>query len=341
MLYYKNLFIIIVASLFIIGCSGDGSFDEASFDEAPPSSGESIEGGEHGPYGQTNWMNADYFWITNPSLASLTLPGTHDSGTSDYGAGWAPTAKCQEVNINKQVEWGVRFLDLRVSVDKKGVPGIYHGTAGYANRTLNQVLLGVRNFLHSYPSECVVLCFDYEYSKTAEASINAINGLLYSDSYRNYVYDKPEVPHLNDVRGKMIYWRRYGTWGVWPGLRVKFDSEAIFPLYPNAYLHIQDNYACSGSTKWEFIDRSLNNAMVFAGDISGILHLFISFTSYYNKIPAPWSDGPRMNKKVKESIIGRQRNNYNLPIHLGIIASDYVDSDYVHKVLCTNFVTNY
>ena len=345
MVYCKNLFIIIVTSIFIIGCSGDGSFDEAeksssNFDAAPPLGGSIVEN-DHGPYGQVNWMNADSFWRENPSLSSITLPGTHDSGTSNYGPGWAPTAKCQSVNINKQLEWGVRFLDLRIGFKGMKDPQICHGKAGTANRSLNEVLLGVRNFLTWFPSECVVLCFDYEYKDEQLKVINAINRLLYSNDYKNYVYDRPEVPHLNDVRGKMIYWRRYGSFGVAPGLRVAFASEAIFPLYEKAWLHIQDNYECSGSTKWEFIERSFNNAMVFAGDISGTVHLFISFTSYYNAVPAPWSDGPRMNKKVMGAIVSRQRNMNNVPIHLGIIASDYVNQLDVLVMLWTNFLTPY
>jgi 1-phosphatidylinositol phosphodiesterase len=346
MLYFKNLFFIIVASLFIIGCSGDNSFDEADFDDmAPPSSGESINPppfleGEHGDYSSTNWMNAPNFWSRNQSLASITLPGTHNSGTSNYGPGWAPTAKCQEVNINKQLEWGVRFLDLRIGFDGKSDPQICHGKAGHANRTLNQVLLGVRNFLARYPSECVVLCFDDEYN-AGQKIINAIERLLYSNDYKNYVYDKPEVPHLNDVRGKMIYWRRYGNSGIGSGLKVSFPKFGEVKLYANAYLHSQDNYLCTGEKKYSYIVESLNYALYNAGIKSGRLNLCVCFTSYYNTVPAPWSDGPRMNKRVNNYIVDKQRSNGNYPINLGIIASDYVSSNDVHKVLCTNFLTDY
>ena len=346
MAYCKNLFIVIVIGLLVIGCSGDESSDEVDFyDIVPPSSGESITPlpflkGENGAYGVANWMNAPSFWSNNQSLASLTLPGTHNSGTSNYGAWWAPTAKCQKVNINYQLEWGVRYLDLRVGFDGKADPQICHGSAGHANRTLNEVLLGVRNFLQQYPSECVVLCFSDEY-KTGQKIIDAIEGLLYNNDYKNYVYDVSDVPHLNDVRGKMIYWRRYGEEGVGRGLRVNFGKNYKYELYQNAYLNSQDHYACTGETKWEYIKNSILGAMVNSGEIAGIINLFLSFTSYYNQIPAPWSDGPRMNKKVRQYIIDNQRANNNHPIQLGIIASDYVDSDYVHKVLSANFLTTY
>jgi len=239
------------------------------------------------------------------------------------------------------VKWGVRFLDLRVSVDNKGVPGIYHGRAGYANRTLNQVLLGLRNFLHKYDSECVVLCFDYEYKETAQKSIEAIEALLYSASYRNYVYDKSEVPHLNDVRGKMIYWRRYGDYGIGPGLKVNFPRFGEVKLYENAYLHSQDEYACTGEEKYSYIVRSLDYARNYAGIKPDRLNLCVCFTSYYNKVPAPKIDGPKMNQKVNNDIVNWQRANYNYPINLGIIASDYVSSKYVNTVLGSNFLTNY
>ena len=343
MLYYKNLLVIIVTGLFIIGCHGDDSFDEVAFyDIAPPSSGESItppwsEGG-HGAYSSTNWMNAPHFWSLNPSLASITLPGTHDSGTSNYGAGWAPTSKCQEVNINKQLKWGVRFLDLRVSVDKKGVPGIYHDKAGYANRTLEAVLHGVAVFLGENSSECVVLCFKTEYAGTAQKSIRAIEDLL--NKYESFVYDKSEVPRLKDVRGKMLYWRRYNS-ETGRGLKVEFPKYGEVELYKGAYLHCQDYYECTGEKKYRYIMNSFDYARKNAGIAEDRLLLCVSFTSYYNVIPAPWSDGPKMNKRVYSDIVARQRGNGNLPINLGVIASDYVSDKYVNTVLCTNFKTNY
>jgi 1-phosphatidylinositol phosphodiesterase len=341
MLYYKNLFIIIVASLFIIGCSGDGSFDEAGFDEAPPSSGEFIEGGDHGPYGQINWMNAPHFWEGNPSLASITLPGTHDSGTSNYGKFWAPYAKCQDVNINKQLEWGVRFLDLRVGFDGFTNPQICHGSAGHANRSLNQVLLGVRNFLIQYSSECVVLLFDDEYNE-GKRLIDAIEALLYNNDYRDYVYDKPDIPHLNDARGKMIYWRRYDYSLVGRGLKVPiFKKYLLFPLYENAYLSTQDNYECSDKEKWKDVEDFLGIALRSAGEVPPIVNLIISFTSYYHGIPLPRLTATFMNPKIKNYISKYQRANGGWPIHLGIIASDFVSQDLAHRMLCTNFIRHY
>jgi 1-phosphatidylinositol phosphodiesterase len=345
MLYCKNLFLIIVASLFIIGCAGDDSFDELDFDDmVPPESGESITPpdfleGEHGDYSCVNWMNAPSFWRRNQSLAGITLPGTHNSGTSNYGPGWAPTAKCQWMNINDQLKIGVRFLDLRVGFDGKSDPQICHGKAGHANRTLNQVLLGVRNFLHRYPSECAVLCFDDEYNEGKKLT-NAIERLLYSNDYKNYVYDKPVVPHLNDVRGKMIYWRRYGDKGG-RGLRVSFSSWNEYKLYDNAYLHIQDKYEATGDNKFAWIIKSLDYAIKNSGEKSNRLDLCICFTSYFNEIPAPWSDGPRMNDRVKKFIVNYQKSNDNKHVYMGIIASDYVSRDYVHKVYATNFQTEY
>ena len=340
MVYYKNLFIVIVASLFIFGCSGDGSFDEADFDEAPPSSGESIVENLHGDYSQTNWMNADYFWRANPSLSSITLPGTHNSGTSNYGSGWAPLAKCQRVDANEQLKYGVRFLDLRVGFDGEKVPMICHGKAGHANRTLNQVLLGVSNFLKLYSSECVIICLSDEYPKESPKIIVETENLLVK-YYAGFLYSKPEIPHINDARGKMIYWRRYdNTTGL--GLRVRFEKQQKhIPLYNNAYLNVQDEYDSSFEEKTNLVRKWLYDAQNFAGERYGIINQYVSFTSYYNVIPDPSITGLKMNAYVNFIIRGMQKENSNYPIRLGVIASDWVYSHDVYTMLCTNFMTAY
>ena len=226
-------------------------------------------------------MNAPHFWSWNPSLASITLPGTHNSGTSNYVAARQLFAKCQAVGINEQLKWGVRFLDLRVSVNNKGVPGIYHGNALYANRTLDQVLLGVAVFLRDNSSECVVLCFKTEYAGTAQKSIRAIEDLL--NKYKSFVYDKSEVPRLNDVRGKMLYWRRYNS-ETGRGLKVEFPKYEEVELYKGAYLHCQDYYECTGEKKHRYIMNSFDYARKNAGIAEDRLLLCVSFTSYYNVI---------------------------------------------------------
>ena len=55
-----------------------------------------------------NWMG---LLNGNLSLASLSIPGTHDSGASyEY---WSGTAKCQDISIASQLDIGIRFLDIR------------------------------------------------------------------------------------------------------------------------------------------------------------------------------------------------------------------------------------
>ena len=197
---------------------------------------------------------------------------------------------------------------------------------------------GVAVFLGKNSSECVVLCFKTEYAGTAQKSIRAIEDLL--NKYKSFVYDKSEVPRLKDVRGKMLYWRRYNS-ETGRGLKVEFPKYDAVELYKGAYLHCQDYYECTGENKHKYIMKSFDYARKNAGIAEDRLLLCVSFTSYYNAIPSPGTDGPRMNDRVKNNIVHRQLVNGNLPINLGVIASDYVSSTYVNTVLCTNFQTNY
>eukprot|EP01084_Bolivina_argentea_P222897 377242_1 len=51
---------------------------------------------------------------TSPKLNTLNLPGTHDSAAKSGMTGITPDAVCQYADINKQLEMGYRWFDLRV-----------------------------------------------------------------------------------------------------------------------------------------------------------------------------------------------------------------------------------
>ncbi len=104
-----------------------------------------------------NWMEhfSDFRWVDIP-----IIPGTHHSGvnnprkrTSQPVWGWA---KCQDIGIDEQLHFGVRFLDLRVRVmPATGEVLISHGLT--SDTSLLEALEVVSAYLQAHSTESILL----------------------------------------------------------------------------------------------------------------------------------------------------------------------------------------
>ena len=80
----------------------------------------------------------------------MSIPGTHDSGTSSlFGVTDKGAAHCQNFNIIQQLNDGIRFLDIRIGLDLR----LNHGgtlsnyTWDAAAESLNSKMKGFRSEL--------------------------------------------------------------------------------------------------------------------------------------------------------------------------------------------------
>jgi len=132
------------------------------------------------------WITLHYEQLKNRPLNRLVLPGSHDSGTYDLdgtwsrgvsdafapdtddkkrglsflGDGYTKWAKAQERSIYQQLEDGIRYLDIRVCVDKSGQFKTCHGLYGVS---LNEVINDVVKFANKYPKEPLLIDFNHFY----------------------------------------------------------------------------------------------------------------------------------------------------------------------------------
>ena len=147
-------------------------------------------------------------------LSSISMPGTHDSGT--YA--WGYTAElydyqAQDLSILTQLNLGVRSLDLRLC--QNGAGGdiyICHGGNSTFNMNgkilLRDALRQVSDFLSANPSEAVTLIFKTEYLQggASQASVGLMtNTVIMQELYsQGKLWYKNAVPKLGDVRGKAV-----------------------------------------------------------------------------------------------------------------------------------------
>ncbi len=116
------------------------------------------------------WMTDLYEYLKDFTIATIILPGTHDSGTaivnniiSNDGrvpgmakiaaSKIAPWSKTQDLNINKQLMIGVRFFDFRVSNENDGLY-LSHGLRG---EKLSDVLVSMSKFAKIHPKELIIV----------------------------------------------------------------------------------------------------------------------------------------------------------------------------------------
>jgi hypothetical protein len=105
------------------------------------------------------------------TLPEITIPGTHESGTA--GGNTEMGTRCQNLTIEDQLNFGVRFFDLRVRPyeDEKDL-GIFHNRYTQNLWLGKQVLPWIKTFLENNPDECVILLFNRAVDKDSN-DINA------------------------------------------------------------------------------------------------------------------------------------------------------------------------
>ena len=132
------------------------------------------------------WITRHYFFLKDKPLNQLVIPGTHDTGTysldgtwhrgvkdpfapdtddlkrglSFLGSGYTDWAKAQEKTVFEQLEDGIRYLDIRVCVDRSGRLKTCHGLYGVS---LVDVINDIMKFSKKYPKEPILVDFNHFY----------------------------------------------------------------------------------------------------------------------------------------------------------------------------------
>eukprot|EP01040_Poterioochromonas_malhamensis_P016266 gene16266-18427_t len=149
----------------------------------------------------------------NKLITALTIPGTHDSGTSNgprsdvVAQAAKPWIVTQNWSIAEQLTYGIRFLDIRCN-NNHGNFGIQHGDFDIVNQTFTDVLNACKNFLAQFPRETILM--------SVKEEGNSSGNISFVDAFRaQYVgpypwYKGHDLPTLGAARGKIILINRFG-----------------------------------------------------------------------------------------------------------------------------------
>ncbi len=223
-----------------------------------------------------NWMsNLPY----GTKLSDLSIPGTHDSGatTGDFRIfnppGTADFCNAQSASISTQLNYGVRFLDIRIGERSYPVPDpvwynpfrtkthrsyrVAHGVCFYG-KSLQDVINDIKSFLTSNPNETVIMSLKVENADGSKAQrikdhcrSVLVNNRYYTGSSgsKRLMNDlngtTPVIHSLGWARGQIIVMDRsgFGPTGNKIGIEAGGWADNTSDDLAGAYLRIQDTYS--------------------------------------------------------------------------------------------------
>ena len=266
----------------------------------------------------------------NTPLSQIALPGTHDSGaTRDF---FIPsTARCQWMSITKQLNAGVRYMDIRLT-RVKGKLDVYHGPA-YQGISFEDVVDDVLEFLEENPSETLIMCIKEESDPKGENPdelCDMVKAVIDANSSKWFTENR--IPNLGEVRGKIVLMRRY-----WSDCEIGFNAyygwadNTTFTLESgNNKLACQNHYQLENyQQKWESISNFFQQMQNASPDT-----YYLNNTSGY--IPGLF-DIPNLNKickPINPLLLAHLQNTKDVK---GIIACDHITKEIAKEIIALNF----
>ncbi|KAK0632048.1 PLC-like phosphodiesterase [Immersiella caudata] len=257
-------------------------------------------------------------------LSALSIPGTHNSPTH-YTA--LPSVRCQAVSVREQLNNGIRFLDIRVSVPDESAGdtdlALVHSAFPISlsgTKWFHDLLAEVYAFLDENPSEGVLMSVKRE--GTGKGTDHLLGKYLrdryFAGEDGKRWYTAPRIPALEEARGKIVLVRRFhldesmqevgfGIDGsVWP-------DNCADGTCGSGQIRIQDFYEVGQTEEIDKkielaraeLERAAQQACVSAGEMNvsgGPLPMFINFlsaSSFFNA--SCWPD--RIAAKINPSVI--------------------------------------
>ncbi|MGX1461275.1 1-phosphatidylinositol phosphodiesterase [Bacillus thuringiensis] len=259
------------------------------------------------------------------TLAQMSIPGTHDSGTFKLQDPIKVTwAKTQELDFRNQMESGVRLFDIRGRVTDDNTIVLHHGPI-YLHVTLHQFINEAKNFLKSNPSETIIMSLKEEYEPMPGAK-DSFADTFEKNYFRDSIFLKKEGNiTLGDARGKIVLLRRYtgskmtgGYSNFWWGDNQKFTSTTN----GNVKVTVQDKYDVKSNEKKEAIRNMINDTAAHTSDSNNIHINFTSLSSGGTAWSSPYYFASSLNSETATDI---RRNNLLYPgTKAGWVIMDYV-----------------
>ncbi|HDR7618080.1 hypothetical protein COL71_28835 [Bacillus mycoides] len=320
-------------------------------------------------YSNPNWMNKMPGTL---KISELSIPGTHNS-MSRYGGGLYPDdyIKTQTMDVNTQLNSGIRYLDIRLRKESNALLKAYHGSVNQNAIFSSDILDKITAFLRTNPGETIFMrvkneCNGPGTGKCTDASTTKTWAQIFEDnyynnaSYSNYFWKgASNNPTLNEVKGKIVVMSDFPTDGKRFGIpyntlnkQDQFDvddsADAMYAKWTAVGNHLKAanasdkqsiylNYL-SGNGAWRFISMGAAPYFVASGYRgSGTNESMKMITEHRTD---KWPDYPRgYYGQVFYGGTNLLTTQYiqQWPIrHTGIIAADFPGKGLIDRVIRLN-----
>ena len=301
-------------------------------------------------YTSSNWMS---IIDGNKLLSEINMPGTHESGTMHNNCVLGE-GKCQDMMPIDILNAGGRILDLRLHyhnawpgkdafIIRHGICHCYTDSSHTEELNFDHVLNNCISFLTGNPTETVILLIKQNSDSHETTKFTQLmEGSLYlnNDKYKDKIYLGDSIPKLDDVRGKIVWVRRYDIYDSngnkiekEQGINlIKWDNQNSYfeyGLVGDITVKIQDayNYLTSDSDKkWNQINTAASDS------VANPEYLVLNLTSAVGGSPgAPHPKGmaDKINPNITESYF-KKGSNYDW------IIMDFITSDLARIIYESN-----
>lgn len=278
-------------------------------------------------------------WMTNlpghHRLGKFLIPGTHDS------AAWNPTcfpnsARTQSRTIAQQLEDGIRFFDIRLSTSM----GLFHGDI-YLNYRFSNVMNDFLHFLAKHPKETVLVCIKFEKRDPNDETMfrNNLYEYITGPQYKDKWYTGTEVPTLDQVRGKLVLFRRFNAPApIGIDLHNGWRDNDMFTLRDSANrgIDVQDCY-CVYDWKYTapkrarrkvfWIEEQVKKTQASRGEALALNFWSHQFTGIY---------GPNWYANEIQNVLSGTIDSYPRRRHYGIYIMDFYKQSTVNNAILSN-----
>lgn len=251
-----------------------------------------------------NWMSTV---ADNTLVEDMNIPGTHDT-MALYSIGDL-AGKCQSLSLSNQLNIGVRFLDIRLQLNRNELRAV-HGIVDQRS-TFKDIALTVESFLELNSSEFIIMSVKEENDPKSST-------LSFEDALKEYVnehywYTGNTMPTKIDasIRGKIILLSRYKNSTIGIPAYSDWKDNCSFTL--NSGIYVQDKYKLDNVN-----DKKQEIETCFAHD-----GLKINFLSGYLTGYIPPSYAPSVANEINPWI----NSKIKTVAKRGIVLYDFVTTD--------------
>lgn len=287
------------------------------------------------------------------SVSAVSIPGTHNSASASIPLGLV--CRCQDTTIQKQLEFGVRMLDIRLELCPEGFKAVHSivdcRRSRFGGRLyFDEIFSSIKSFLRENPSEAVFMLLSEDDKSSPPLPFWDSFYHKYIMPFKDVWFCKNRILILSECRGRIVLMRRaplatsaptaavyddkntglnLESWGkmgckkVHSPVFLDITSVANGSVLDTA--KIQDRYTHSPKSKWRnVISPMLDSADSFGGALT------LNYMSTAGGFFSPYFNALYINSRFSRRVLNKQ-NFY------GWFVFDFACADLCKKIILLNF----